>query len=201
MADTGDIIRLVVEYSIPGASTVLNVFHWLIVDGSPDTPDIIDDFEDWVENTWGTNWADLASAAASIIGLALDIVDVNGLVLANIGSETLALPGTVGGEIGVAAAGAFLKADTALPKTRGTKYIPGLGEGNLTDGILTVETLGDVALLFLDYVQLLIGSVSGARYEPGVVSRTELEFVPFEGGGYFTDVPAYQRRRKPGVGS
>jgi len=201
MADVGDIIRLVVEYSIPGASTVLNVFHWLIVDGSPDSPDIIDDFEDWVTNVWGPDWTDLAASVASIIGLALDIVDTEGHVLENIGAETLAIAGGVGGEIGVAAASAFMKADTALPKTRGTKYIPGLGEGNLTDGILTVETLGDVALLFLDYISLYIGAVSGARYSPGVVSRTLTQFVDFEGGGYFTDVPAYQRRRKPGVGS
>jgi len=201
MADVGDIIRLVVEYSIPGASTVLNVFHWLIVDGGPDNPDIIDDFEDWVTNVWGPDWTDLAASVASIIGLALDIVDTEGHVLENIGAETLAIAGGVGGEIGVAAASAFMKADTALPKTRGTKYIPGLGEGNLTDGILTVETLGDVALLFLDYISLYIGAVSGARYSPGVVSRTLTEFIEFEGGGYFTDVPAYQRRRKPGVGS
>jgi hypothetical protein len=201
MADVGDIIRLVVEYSIPGASTVLNVFHWLIVDGGPDSPDIIDDFEDWVTNVWGPDWTDLAASVASIIGLALDIVDTEGHVLENIGAETLAIAGGVGGEIGVAAASAFMKADTALPKTRGTKYIPGLGEGNLTDGILTVETLGDVALLFLDYISLYIGAVSGARYSPGVVSRTLTEFIEFEGGGYFTDVPAYQRRRKPGVGS
>jgi hypothetical protein len=201
MADVGDIIRLVVEYSIPGASTVLNVFHWLIVDGNPDSPDVIDDFEDWVTNVWGVDWTDLAQSACSIIGLALDIVDVSGHVLENIGAETLAIAGGVGGEVGVAAASAFMKADTALPKTRGTKYIPGLGEGNLTDGLLTTETLGDVALLFLDYILLYIGAVSSARYVPGVVSRTEEAFVEFEGGGYFTDVPAYQRRRKPGVGS
>jgi hypothetical protein len=173
----------------------------LIVDGNPDSPDVIDDFEDWVTNVWGVDWTDLAQSACSIIGLALDIVDVSGHVLENIGAETLAIAGGVGGEVGVAAASAFMKADTALPKTRGTKYIPGLGEGNLTDGLLTTETLGDVALLFLDYILLYIGAVSSARYVPGVVSRTEEAFVEFEGGGYFTDVPAYQRRRKPGVGS
>ena len=118
MADTGDIIRLVVEYAVPGASTVLNVFHWLIVDGSPDSPDVIDDFEDWVTNVWGPDWTDLAASVCSIIGLALDIVDTSGHVLANIGAETLAIAGGVGGEAGVAAAAAFMKADTALPKTR-----------------------------------------------------------------------------------
>lgn len=201
MADFDEIMRVVLTYALPTASEVLNIFLFKLVDNPGSDEDTLDDFVDWTTNVWGPDWADLAASAASIIQVAVDVVNLDGTVARNIGSESLAIPGTVGGEIGVAAAAAYIKADTALPKTRGSKYIPGLGEGNIADGLLTVESLGDLALLIIDFFTVYLGAVSTARYEPGVVSRPTETWVPFEGNGYITDVPAYQRRRKPNVGS
>jgi len=201
MADFGEIVRLVVGYSLPTASEVLNIFLWQIVDNPSSDEDTFDDMEDWVVNDWGVNWADLASAVAEIITVAVDIVNLDGTVARNIGSSSVSVVGTVGGEAGAAAVSGYLKADTEIPKTRGSKYVPGIGEGVMTDGLLSVESLGDLALLLLDFFSTFVGGISSARYEPGVVSRPSETWVPFNGSGYVTDLPAYQRRRKPNVGS
>lgn len=200
MADANDIIRLAVEYGLPAASQALNVFYLRILGGASDT-DVLDDLEEWVTNEWGANWQDLACSLSSIIGFAADIVDFEGHVLANIGSRTLALAGTVVTDPTSAGDAAYMKADTAVPKTRGSKYIPGLAEDNVDVGILDATALGELAVLFADYFLPFVGLFSSVGYEPGVPSRTLLSWNPFTGGGSFTDIIAYQRRRKVGVGS
>lgn len=201
MAESGELVRLVLEYLVPGTSAVMNVFMWLIEEGSPTDEELLDDFANWAENVWGVNWADFATAVAEIDLIDVDILNADGTVARNIGSQLIGLVGGVGGETTVAAAAGYIKADTALPKTRGSKYVPGLGEGSIADGFVSVETLSDLSLLLANYFDTYVGSESGARYAPGVLSRTLVEFVPFNGSGYVTDVPAYQRRRKPNVGA
>jgi hypothetical protein len=200
MADANDIIRLAVEYGLPAASQALNVFYLRILGGASDS-DVLDDLEEWVTNEWGANWQDLACSLSSIIGFAADVVDFEGHVLANIGSRTLALAGTVVTDPTSAGDAAYLKADTATPKTRGSKYIPGLAEDNVDVGILDATALGELAVLFADYFLPFVGLFSSVSYEPGVPSRVLLSWHPFTGGGSFTDIIAYQRRRKLGVGS
>lgn len=200
MADFGDIIRLAVEYSLPAASQALNVFYLRIL-GSASDADVLDDLEDWVTNDWGSNWQNLGCSLASIIGFASDIVDFEGHVLTNIGSRTLALAGTVVTDPTSAGDAAYMKADTATPKTRGSKYIPGLAEDNVDVGILDATALGEIAVLFANYFLPFVGAASSVGYEPGVPSRTLLTWNPFTGAGSFTDIIAYQRRRKLGVGS
>jgi len=184
MAEAGEILRVVLDYAVPGASQALNVFNYLIEDGNPTDEDVLADFVFFFSNDWADIWVDLAQDTAQMVGLAIDVVDTAGHVLRNIGGETLALSGTVGGEIGVAAASGYLLGYTEFPKSRGSKYIPGLGEGNLLDGVLTTETLGDLALLLIVYLSTVVGDASAARYGPGVVRRVQEEFAPFAGGGY-----------------
>lgn len=201
MAEEGEILRVAVEYAIPTASQALNVFYFRIASGAGNDEETLDDMADWVENDWGAGWLDLAVAVAEILTVAVDVVDLAGLVVRNLGSAPIGLIGGVGGEGGVAAASAYIKADTEFPKTRGSKYIPGLGEGNIQDGLLTAESIADLVTLLLLYVNTFAGVTSSTLYEPGVPSRTMEAWVPFSGAGSFTDVPAYQRRRKPNVGS
>jgi len=201
MATNGEILRLVIEYGIPTASAALNVFNFLIEAGAASDEGTLEDMVDWTANVWGPDWQDLAQDVASIIGISVDVVNIAGEVVRNLGSNGITLPGLVGGEAGVAAAAGYIKADTEFPKTRGSKYIPGLGEGNLLDGLLTTESVADLVLLLADFVTPFIGSANDTDYMPGVVSRTLLQFVEFSGAGSTTDVPSYQRRRKPNVGS
>lgn len=201
MASNGEILRVVFNYLVPGASQVLNVFTWMIDTGNPTDTEVLDDMAEWAENVWGVNWADLAQSATELDLIDVDVVAADGTVVRNLGARAIGLVGLVGGETGVAAASGHIIADTVHPKTRGSKYIPGLGEGNLLNGVLTTESLVDLTLLLVDYVTDYRSETSDARYVPGVVARVLQEFVPFLEAGRVTDIPAYQRRRKPQVGS
>jgi len=200
MADSGDILRIVIQYGIPAASTMLNVFYARCTDSVSDE-NVLLDWVEWATDEWGAAWDNMGALLAEINQVSVDVVDFEGHVLANIGSEVLAIPGTVDFDPAAGGVAAYMKADTEIPKTRGSKYIPGLTEDNIDGGFFDVTILGELAVLFVKYLTDWIGAAGGKTYQMGVPSRTLLEFVPFEGGGTFTDVPAYQRRRKPGVGS
>lgn len=200
MASEGDIIRLVIEYGLPAASAALNVLYFRL-GGDASDGDVLDDLDDWVTEVWGADWSAFGALTAAIIGMAVDVVDFEGHVLANIGSGTLNIPGTVDTDPTSAGDAAYMKADTAVPKTRGSKYLPGLAEDNVDAGILDATILGELAIMAIDYMAAFVGAFSSVLYQPGVPSRTLLTFNPFTGSGTFTDIIAYQRRRKLGVGS
>lgn len=200
MADTNDIIRLAVWYGLPAASQALNVMYFRILD-AVDNSIVLEDLEAYVLGVWGSNWAAFGASTASIIAIDADIVDFEGHVLENIGSETMSIPGTVVTDPTSAGDAAYFKADTASPKTRGSKYVPGIAEDNVDAGLLDATILGELVIMLADYVVGFLGESSIAAYQAGVPSRTLLAWKPFTGSGTFTDVIAYQRRRKLGVGS
>jgi hypothetical protein len=200
MADTNDIIRVAIEYGLPAASQALSVLYFRILDSASDS-DVMDDINDWITGVWGLDWQAFGASTASIIGFTADVVDFEGHVLSNIGSDTLALAGTVVTDPTSAGDAAYMKADTDFPKTRGSKYLPGIAEDNVDAGILDATILGELAIMLVDYIAGFLGAYSLAAYQSGVPSRTLLQWCPFSGGGTFTDIIAYQRRRKLGVGS
>lgn len=201
MAEAGEILRVAVHYIQANAGDMLNVFTFQIASGNEDDSRVLDDFADWVENVWGVDWQDFATLQCELDRVEIDVLNTNGTVDRNIGSQGINIVGSNSGELAPAACAGYLKADTAIPKTRGSKYVPGLFEGILDTGELNAETLADLLLMLVTAFSVFEGTVSGMFYQPGVLSRTAVEFVPFEEAGYVTDIPAYQRRRKPNVGS
>jgi len=51
-----------------------------------------------------------------------------------------------------------------------------------------------------DWVAPFIGGTTAADYEPGVWSVKQNDHVAFRDAFYVSAIPAYQRRRKRGVG-
>jgi len=199
---TGDVLRHVIEYVIPNASTILNVFYWFVVDQPTGDIEVMLDLLDWTEEVWGPEWASIASSQADIINMAVDVIDpTNGTVIANVGSNAAAVAGTVADQVNPAAVSGYLKADTQFPKTRGSKYIPAIGEGVTESGIFNSSVVTGLLDLLDIYLTEWEGLNAQCRFRPGVPSRSLAAWVAFEGGGSVTDVPAYQRRRKPNVGS
>jgi hypothetical protein len=93
-----------------------------------------------------------------------------------------------------------MQADTAFPRTKGRKYVPGIPEGQVVDGLIIAGQLVNLALLLAEYVGVIPAGVT-AVLTPGVISRVTETFRPFLAAGSITDIPAYQRRRKPNVGA
>lgn len=199
MADIGDILRTVINYTLPNSSIGQNVFIHEFQNAVADNTEVVNSVNAWILTEWGPAWADMAAASASIESFSCDLINPDGTVQENLGGLTVDLEGGNIGTIGGAAVSAYILAYTAEPKQRGSKYIPGISENEYSDNTFDAEALGDLAILlanFLGYIP--VAAIPVLR--PGIVSRTLGRFVPFLENGLINSQPAYQRRRKLGVG-
>ena len=129
-----------------------------------------------------------------------DLVSVSGLVQQNLGVRNINVAGDAPGTTIAAAVSAYLMATTLAPKGRGSKYIPGLAETQTSDGEWSPTALATLSQMLLAYLAT-INATGGTQLVPGISSRTAQQFLPFLAQGLVESIPAYQRRRKPGVGS
>jgi len=199
MANDGELFRATFHYQQPGSSAVQNVFHWRY-DGTPTSNQAVADaIATWALDDWGARWQELAATDVELDSVEVFRVDFDGSPISALGTQFINSFGLRTSDMLTAAVSAFMQADTAVPGRRGRKYVPGLAEGNVNNGVLDAAQLVDLALLLAEYVNLIPVGVSGVL-TPGVVSRLLELFTEFLDAGSITDVPAYQRRRKPGVG-
>lgn len=193
-------LRVVCRYSAPNTSEILNV-HMYQYTGAGDTDaDVLSAVETFFEDEWGPDWQALASTDVTFDEIELDVLKDNGEVKRNIGSAAIGLAGLDASDMMPSGVAALLTADTDLPKQRGRKYVAGLFDDGIVDGLITAVQIGKLVLLVLEYLDTITGILAG-ELNPGVLSRTLGDFKPFVSSGAVTDVPSYQRRRKPNVGS
>lgn len=195
----GDILRVVLEYAFPGAGTALNVFHYIYSGGDVDETTVMDAIVEWAENEWGATWAGMASSTATLEGVRVEEVNVAGELLRDVGAELIGIVGTNGADVMPAAVSAYVQGYTNVPQVFGRKYVPGISEASIDNGTFTAGQLAQLALLLLDYIdEINVGT--GQNLFPGVLSKRENAFKSFTNVGLFNNLPAYQRRRKSGVG-
>jgi len=196
----GAILRGTVTTQAVAASTLLNIFHWVLSTAAP----LSEAFIMNLVTTWLTD--DLIPAIAGNLDnntiarlLNIDVVDNDGHVIAHVGQEGVTLPGTVGGENMPAGVAMYCQMGTNTPKVFGRKYIGGVAEGVIQDGYLTDAAVSRLAT----YTGVCLSRIAdgAVHLDPGVISAKEGRFVEFNNTGFAFNVPAYQRRRKPGVGS
>ena len=196
----GDIVRAVLTYSHPYGSLAQTVFTFELQDDAVDESDMLADLATWAETVWGQFWADLSDEVCFLELIEVDILNGDGTVAVNIGAATIDLPGDNVGEVASAGVAGYLQAESERIKSLGKKYVPFITESAITDGQFTVASVAVLAQLFGVYIDPLVLTVVGTLV-PGVLSRVTESFQEFTGTGYTTDIPAYQRRRKPNVGS
>ena len=198
--NVGEVLRLTLSYTYPNASEAMNVFYYELTGGNEDDSQVETDIVDWVVNTWVPVWEQIASAGVFLTTAALDIMNTDGTVARNLTTEPIGLAGQVPQHILPAANAYYLQAYTSMPKQRGSKYVPGIPETLVDDGKITAPTVVFMLGLLTAYLAPVAAGTSGSLV-PGILSKTLLQFVPFLISGVVTDIPAYQRRRKPNVGS
>jgi len=200
MATVGEIIRTTVRYSAPGASIQQNVFHHVLAVASTDDTDILAVLDNFITTDWGAQWQAIASDTCVLVDASVDVVTVLGTVVRAIGVFTPALVATTPGSVTSAAVAAYILLKTVFPKVRGIKYIPGIAEAIIQDGLINAAGLATMAFMLIEYATTLAAAGS-SELVPGVPSKSKNAFVAFLDTGILQDVPAYQRRRKPNVGS
>jgi len=199
MAATGEVFRLTLEYSAPNASSIQNVFWFEYNGSSTANSNVFDALDDWANNDWGVQWQDLAVSDFELVQGHVQRINLDGTVQGELGTFQINLNGVGAGDLNTGVVNAYMQAYTATPGHFGRKYVPGPGDTEIVDGLLNVETLADLAVLLALWVSAIDVGAAGSL-DPGVLSRTLGTFLLFNDTGLLTDVPAYQRRRKPNVG-
>lgn len=197
----GDILRVVAVIQWLDGDIMQNVFNAVIGGaGGPYTDsDIVDDGVAWLDNmyanltpTW-TNEIDGSEVRVYI----WDTVDQD---WDEVGSGAWTWnPGGAGDFLPRGVAG-LINVKTTDPDVSGKKYLGGLTEAHNTDGLLNATWLAASALFAIDWATDFVGGTSGADWEPGIWSPTESLFFNMSGTVLIPAIPAYQRRRKDGIG-
>jgi len=200
MANIGEVIRLTMFYTAPAASVAENVFHFVVAVEAIDDEDILPLMVNFTEDQWAPSWDSLASIEAELDIINADVMNLDGTVNRNLGQFGINLPGTDNSSVLPAANSGYLNAATALPKARGSKYVPFMSEGSVSAGSFDPAALVDLAFLLAIYVTTQSSGGAGVLI-PGILSKTLQVFEEFNQTGLIRDEPAYQRRRKLNVGS
>jgi hypothetical protein len=200
MADIGSIVRGVISYSSPGASDQQNVLWWVLEDIGMGNPALLAAIAEWVTDLWAPAWALLAADTSTLLEVAVDLMNEDGTVRVNVGVEPIGIVGNGSDEITSAAVSGYLLAQTDVPNSRGSKYVPGIDESKISAGLFSGLATIDLLLLASLYVTGIPTDLGGLL-APGILSRAVQIFRKFLVSATVTDVPAYQRRRKPNVGS
>lgn len=195
-----DLVRVVISYSCINASIAQNVFLYRMGAVSGTDENVINDVRTYFIAELLDHWASMASEEALAFLIELDIISLLGTVVRNLGELDLDVPGDSVSEPSAAAVSAYNQVTTERTGSVIKKYWPFIAELIITDGILGAGGVAAMALILLDMLDG-IDITGGGHLEPGIRSTVDNTFYPIIQAGYVTDIVAYQRRRKPGVGS
>lgn len=193
--------RVTIFYEGPNMSEPQNVF-WFENDGIATGTDqlILDAFENWITTELAPPWSNLANNQAVMVEANVDEMTPVGEIFRPIGQIILDYQGSVAGEVSPAAVSAWMGSRTEAPRSRGSKYLPGIDEQRIVNGELSQTAMLALAECLVAYLTR-IDAGSNVILAPGCLNRVLEVFNQFIGSGSIESTPAYQRRRKPGVGS
>lgn len=197
----GDVLRVVAVLVWTDGDVAQNVFNAIIAGaGGPFTEaDIVDDALDWVETMYAT-----------LVGVMSDEIDGSEVRVYvydgvgddwdEIGSEAWVFNPTATADQLPRGVAGLINAKTSDADVSGKKYLPASTESDAADGLWNVTYLADLVDFGAEWLPNFVGAVSGATWDPGIWSPTNTELFPASGTAIIPTIPAYQRRRKRGIG-
>lgn len=197
----GDILRIVASLLWTDGNINQNVFNAVVTGGgSPWTDqDIVDDAEDWLDNMY-----------ANLTGNVSDELDGNEVSVYKydaidddwdeVSSQAWAWDPTQTAEQLPRGVAGLVRLWTTDPDVQGKKYIPGLTETSLVDGLWNAGQITNFLLFAADWYNAFVGAASGATFTPGIWSVAGTVFKLGVDHIATSTIPAYQRRRKRNVG-
>lgn len=196
-----EILRVVASMLWTDGEVNQNVFNCKISGGTPpySDSDVVDDCEDWLDNMYAnltTSCSDELDGNETIV-YKYDSVDDD---WDEVASQTFTWnPSATPDQLprGVAL---LIRLWTEDPDVQGKKYMPGLTETNVTDGLFSGAIIANALAFAADWYLPFVGSATGATFTPGVWSVLNTLFVAAVDHVAMSAIPAYQRRRKNNVG-
>ena len=197
----GTVLRVVASFLWTDGNVNQNIFNAVVTGaGSPwDSQDIADDAAAWLDNMF-----------ANLVGSMSDEIDGNTCFVYEYdaidddwdevnSSDWIFNPTKADGQLPRGVAG-LVRLWTTDPDVQGKKYIPGLTEGNLSDGLWDGSLTTNLLALGADWYNPFTGGTSGATWTPGIWSVAGKVFKSAVDHFGASTIPAYQRRRKRNVG-
>lgn len=197
-----DILKVVVTSAWLDGNIIQNVFNALIDGGGGpfDDDDIVDDAVAWADAMYAEVTLDTSD---ELNGTQVQVYkyDSVGDDWDEVGTGVFTWNPSANPDQLPRGVAALLQARTSNPDVQGKKYIGGLTEAAVTDGLFTSTMMSN----FIDFATLWVtdftGAVSSAEWNPGVWSPTDLVLYLMTDNFGANLIPAYQRRRKRGVGA
>ncbi len=198
---TGDILRIVATMAWTDGNIMQNIFAAVLsgAGGPWDEADILADAGAWLDNMYDNLTTNIAETldGSQVEVYVWDPVDSD---FDEVGTATWTWdPSQVSHELprGIS----YLATGYSTnPDSIAKKYIGGWTEGGISVGLFNAGITVQMALFILDWITAFVGAASGATFTPGVWSPTDNAHYVFSGGTLASPIPAYQRRRKRGVG-
>ena len=198
---SGEILRVVASFLWTDGNVAQNVFNVVPTGGgSPwDDQDVVDDCQDWLDDMFANLSGDMSSELAGneVIVYKYDAIDDD---WDEVGSQAWTLTCTQGLDQLPRGVAGLVRLWTTDPDVQGKKYIPGLTEGAVTDGLIVSAIVTKLLDFAADWYLPFVGATSGATFTPGIWSVVGTVFKAAVNHIAASAIPAYQRRRKRNVG-
>lgn len=199
---TGEILRIVATIIWLDGNLNQNVFNAVVTGaGGPwDDEDIVSDAITWVLAMFG-NLTGSISDECDGSQVQVYTYDTVGEDWDEVGTTPWTFNPTNANDQLPRGVAALINAKTGDPDVQGKKYLGGLTEEAVDDGLINAGTIAVIGDFGDDWVTPFVGGTSGADWDPGVWSPTTIALYGLTGTIITPTIPAYQRRRKRGVGS
>lgn len=198
---SGTILRVVASMLWTDGNINQNIYNAVVTGGGApwDDQDIIDDAEAWLDNLYA-NLTTFVSEELDGNEVVVYKWDAAGQDWDEVGSQAWGWnPSNVDEQLPRGVAG-LVRMWTDDPDVQGKKYLPGLCEANLVDGLWSASLVTAMLALGADWLTPFVGGTSGGSWAPAVwsvvgkVAEAAVDHIAT------STIPAYQRRRKRNVG-
>lgn len=202
--DVGDVVRVVAEWDGPGGMLAQMVYHLRGKSGTPETAAVVGAAALAAHQT---AWLNIDNQLDSeLIATVQELLQWDFALNRWDGIDTrpfTALDGLTIGELSAHGAAGLVKIFTAAARRQARKYIPGILETSVGNGIISGAALTNMALYAADLdddvtAGALVLEMGTFNTEP--LSPLFETFSAASGTVQAEAVYAYQRRRKPGTG-
>lgn len=197
----GTILRIVAQMLWTDGNIVQNVFNAVVSGaGAPwDDTDILDDAEAWLDDMY-LNMTNLVSDELDGNTVTVYKYDAIGDDWDEVGSQAWTWNPTNANEQLPRGVAGLLNLGTTDPDVQGKKYVAGITEASLEDGLYDATLLIGLLALGADWLTAFVGGASGGTWTPGVWSVVGTVFKAAVANIVASAIPSYQRRRKRNVG-
>lgn len=193
-------LKLVQRFTMPDSVEAINVFYFETDFTTPQAEStVISQLEDWIEDLYGT----LTTAITSDTTLGTFTLyewDTLNTQWDSVGEGSPSVSFAATGNMLPHGVAALVRAYSENSRSIGRKYIPGMSDQTQVDGDWTAATLTALAA----FGNMWDNTPSWGTAEsliPSVWSRFYMDMRHLSGVEVILAQPAYQRRRRPGVGS